>query len=280
MGLGTLYLSRGEDITYHISRTGISGPFVTGTLLLVAGMMLREGKKYSVLFLRPFNSIANEKAMKAFSRKLGSRFTVIALDDGSIPPPSRSVIRLLVALLLLAPASLVLFFVGALVMPTSGGEFRSHAPAILAISAGIFLVRTTWRGITQPQERPVVDSPRSLRRAVLVSRAQSTWGLRMLIRRVVIVKTTDDMWQAAVSGVGNVADIGIIDVSLYSSSIEWELRFLRQSKPTSSLVISSQDAPRQVEVWQSAEPIEFYATSASADKDFERRLRERLTRML
>ncbi len=64
MGLGTLYLSRGEDITYHISRTGISGPFVTGTLLLVAGMMLREGKKYSVLFLRPFNSIANEKAMK------------------------------------------------------------------------------------------------------------------------------------------------------------------------------------------------------------------------
>lgn len=280
MGLGIHYFSQGEDITSHISHSGIAGPFITGTLLLVAGMILREGKKYSVLFLRPFNSIANEKAMNAFSRKLGRRLTVVALDDGSIPPPKWSVIRALVALFVYVPASLVLFFVGALVMPIGESEFATNFPSILALSAAIFLVRAAWRGAVQPQKRLVVDSAQSLTRAVNVSRAQSTWGLRVLFPRVIFIKTNDDMWKAAVAEICNVATLAIIDVSRYSESIDWEVRFLHMSKPTRSLVITSLDGPPPPDQCGFAGPIEKYATSPDSDGAFETRVLERLERML
>jgi hypothetical protein len=279
-GLGGLYNSRGDDILSHISRAAIAGPFITGTLLLVAGMVLREGKKYSVLFLRPFNSVANEKAMRAFSRKLGRRFTAIALDDGAILPAGRSLIRALVALLLLGPASLVLFFIGAILLPMGGSDFGSHLPAILVLLTAIFLVRTAWSGIVQPQKRPVVDSHRALRRAILISRAQSTWGLRMLIPRVIIIKTDDEMWKPTVTEVGKVADVAIIDVSRYGKGIEWEVDYLKASKPTRSLVITSRDAPTPPDQCEFAGPIETYATSPAFDKAFESRLRERLLSML
>jgi len=74
--------------------------------------------------------------MKIFSKKLGRSFTVVALDDGAIPPPRWSVIRGLVGILVFAPGALVLFFVGALVLPTDSKtvaqqSYSGHAGCIV-----------------------------------------------------------------------------------------------------------------------------------------------------
>jgi hypothetical protein len=89
-GLGGLYLNRGDELTDHISRWGIVGPFVAGFGFRFFGFVIREGKKRTLLFLRPFNSIANELTMNSISGRLGSGFTAVALDDGRIPAPRSS----------------------------------------------------------------------------------------------------------------------------------------------------------------------------------------------
>jgi hypothetical protein len=107
-GLGGLYLSRGEDLTDHISSLGIVGPFISGLLMLMGGLSLRDGKKRAILFLRPFNSIANELTMRSILGRIGSRFTAVALDDGTIPCPRSSITDKSAAMFLLVPAGLLL----------------------------------------------------------------------------------------------------------------------------------------------------------------------------
>lgn len=276
MGLGGLYSGRGEDITQRISPMGIIGPFVVGSALLVGGMVLREGRKYSVLFLRPFRSIANEKAMRAFSRRLGRRFTVVALDDGVIPPPERSILRMLVSVFVLAPVSLMLFFVGALVTPMGNRGVANSIPAIVVLSVAMLVARAAWGGMRQPRDRSSVATPWALQQAILKIRALSTWGLRALSPSVVIVKATNDLWPTAVIEIGKVTDLALIDVSRYSGNIEWEIGFLRASKATRSLVIAALESPPPPQECSFAGGVEMYSRSLESDIDFEKRIRGRL----
>ena len=88
------------------------------------------------------------------------------------------------------------------------------------------------------------------------------------------------MWQAAVTSIGRTTDLAIIDVSRYSSSIEWEVNFLTDTKPTRSLVIAAEQSLNVPSQCDFAGPVEEYAVSPASDSAFERRVRERLEAML
>jgi hypothetical protein len=280
-GLGGLYLGRGEDLTDHISRPGIAGPFITGAIALIAGLMFLEGKKSTLLFLRPFNSMANERAIAAFTKRLGGRFSVVALDDGSIPAPTTSAWQVLVALLVLLPAALLLFVVAAVVMLSTGQDSGfSQLWSVLALSGAFALLNTARRAMFPKSNKLRVETANELENAVRRLGTMSSWGLRMLIPRTLIVQTTDAMWQQAVSRFGEIADVAVLDLSRRSKSIEWELSFLRANKSGSAMLISCDVDIETPEHDDTFGPIERYKTGKVRDTAFERRLRLRLDDLL
>lgn len=274
-GLGALYLGRGEELTDNISRGGIAGPFITGTLLILGGFLLVEGKKRSILFLRPFNTIANEKTMYAFAKKLGSSFSVIALDDGTIPAPRSSLREILIALSIFAPAGMILLFVSALVLPMAH-EDGSAVPSILACGVGISLLGTAWRTAVPKSNKFQVSTEKMLAAAVVMVRSFSTWGLRIFFPRSLILQSTDQMWKETVQKIGRTVDLAIIDVSRMSESIEWEMDFLRKHKAGKFLVVRQMEAGLPTIALFDPEAVVTYQYTADADRDFEERLRARL----
>ena len=79
---------------------------------------------------------------------------------------------------------------------------------------------------------------------------------------------------------GKKTDLAIIDVSRYSSSIDWEVRFLTEVKPARSLVIASDDSPTLPLPCEFAGTVVRYSVSPASDLAFEERARARLEAML
>jgi hypothetical protein len=278
-GLGIRYLGRNEEITDHISRLGIVGPFITGALLVLGGFLLIEGKKHLILFLRPFNTIANERIMYAFAKKLGNSFSVIALDDGTIPAPRSCIREKLIALIIFMPAGLTLLFVSALALPM-GHEEGSSLPSILACGVGLSLLRTTWRTAVPKSNKFQVSTERMLESAVAMARNFSTWGLRIFYPRSLILQSTNEMWKEAVEKLGRTADLVIIDISRMSQSIEWEMNFLQKCKAGKFLVACQLDVALPTTAPLDPTSVVTYKHSASVDRDFEKSLHVKLNALL
>ena len=281
---GGLLTMSGQQLTDVFPRIWIAGPFIFGAILVFCGLVLLEGKKRSVLFLRPFNSIGNERAMMVFSRSLGRNFTVVALDDGAIAPPLFSARRMLIGIFVFAPAALALFVVGALVLPSEyeDSSIGGRIPAVLAVLTAITLTRATWRSLTQREKRPLVDNQDRLKNAARMVRALTMWGPRIFAPRMLIVHTTNSMWKAAVSEFGRIADLAIIDISRGSPSIEWELDFLCREKSKRFVIIGSDESfkvGRTPDVGF-VEPYRAGVTSDLEDSEFESRIRNRLEGLL
>jgi hypothetical protein len=244
-GLGALFLSRGEELTDHISRWGIVGPFITGLILLILGFILREGKKRPLLFLRPFNSIINELTMDSIAGRLGSSFTAVALDDGSIPAPKASLGDVAVGLLFYLPTGLLLLLFSAVVLPNSTDKLRNpdlssmgaSFPALFACSLGILAIGKAFRSVFPRSNRLVIDNEKKLAQAVKRIRALSTWAPRMFFPRSLILQSPAERWQESVLRVGEKCEFAVIDLSRISESMNWELSYLKNEKEGKFLVM-------------------------------------------
>lgn len=104
-------LGRGKVIIDFVFQVGVSGPYIWGGVLFFIGIILVEGKKRSVLFLRPFNSYSNNLVVPSFQKKMGRNISIIALDDGEIPSPKYSFLEYLIAIFFLVPFGVLSAFV-------------------------------------------------------------------------------------------------------------------------------------------------------------------------
>jgi hypothetical protein len=228
VGLGNLYAGRDETLSENISRFGIVGPFVTGCVAVLSGILLTEGKKRTVLFLRPFRSGVNDDMMRLFTKKVGRSFTIIALNDGHLSSPRNSIRDKLLAVFIIVPSSVILLFVSAFTMPIAGepSTLMSTLPSLAAGALGVTLIVDGWMRFLRPRRDPnrmEISTERSLVSALSKVRHLSIWRLRWIMSRSLILATSNEMWQPAVYKIGLLVDAVSIDISRSSPNIEWEL---------------------------------------------------------
>ena len=231
-------MSQGIELTDRISRWGIVGPFITGFGLLFLGLVLKEGKKKAMLFLRPFNSIANELAMNAVSSRLGNNITAVALDDGTIPSPRSSFREIFVGIFLFLPVGLLLLLFCAITLPNaidkladpSLSSVEASLPAIISCYFGIFAVGKAFRSLFPKSNKLSVKSDKSLSKGVFRVSALSTWLPRMFIPRSLIIQSSDNYWKKSVEGIGEHCDYAVIDLTRMSESMSWELSYPKTTK--------------------------------------------------
>ncbi len=147
--MGGLYYQQGEELTDQFSRPEIVFPFIIGFAFLSLGFVLREGKKSTLLFLRPFNSIVDDLTMKSISGKIGASFTAVALDNGTMPSARSSLRDRAAALLLFLPAGLFLFFVASVVSPKHNYEksLVMFLPSSILFALAVFVISRAFRCI-------------------------------------------------------------------------------------------------------------------------------------
>jgi hypothetical protein len=277
-GLGGIYADRGKELTDHLSRLGILGPFLFGLILSISGMILREGRKQTVLFLRPFNTISNTATMRAFAGGLGNAFTVVTLDDGEIKTPTYTVADRFVALFVVAPVGLLFLLVSAVVLPAGSPPSPEHIPALLGCAIGVVLIQrglATTFGKRRPQTA-LVSNPTELARAVRTVKALSSWAPRLILPRGIIFQSSHGIWKAAVEQLGAASDLAIIDVSFPSDSIFWELAYLEANKAGRFIVVSCNNEWASLERPPFEAPVELHAGIEQNPREFARRLRKAL----
>jgi hypothetical protein len=275
-GLGARYLERGDELTDKISRWGIVGPFITGFGLLLAGIVLREGKKRSLLFLRPFNSIANEVTMNSMMGRVGRRFTAVALDDGSIPAPSSSLRDVALAFFFFLPAGILMALAAALAMPQGSSSpaeeglqrIAANLPTIFALILALFAFRKTLRSIVPKSNKHVVDTKAKLDITAKKVAGLSTWAPRIFFARSLILQSTDALWKDTVKAIGQRSDFAIIDLSRVSKSVAWELNYLKQEKKGKFAIMAEENARLPTSILKINAPVFRYNGDPSRSRGF------------
>jgi hypothetical protein len=286
-GLDGIYIQQGTELTDVISRWGIVGPFILGVALLFVGFVSYEGSKRRLLFLRPFNSIANELTMRSVSGRLGGSYTAVALDDGVIPAPRSSARDIAVSLFLMFPAGLLLLLFSAVTLPNAGdvvknpelASISASIPAVLSGYFGVLAIGKVWRSLFPKSNKVVADS-----RAKVISVAAhvaglSRWLPRIFVPRSLIVQSTDEHWQDAVTMCGAACDAAIIDLSRQSDSMDWELRYLDQSMHGKFVIMAKSGSVLPTLAEGCGAPIFYYDGNPIYGRQFSRDIRRYLDRL-
>jgi hypothetical protein len=249
-GLGGLYLTQGVELTDRTSRWGIAGPFIAALGLLTLGFVLKEGRKRPLLFLRPFNSLVNELAMNAIAGRLGSTFSAVALDDGSIPAPRSSFGDVFVGLFFFFPTGLLLLLFSAVTLPNEIDKLRNpeletfwaSLPAVIACYFGIAAIRKAFRSLVPKSNKIEIKNDKQL--SIGISRVSklSTWLPRMFLPRSLIIQSSDEYWKKAVEGIAKKCEIAVIDLSRMSDSMSWEIDYLSRRMKGKFVIIAEENA--------------------------------------
>lgn len=220
------------------------------------GYMLAAGRKGIVLFLRRFgNEQLNDAIRELMHSRLRRAFRLVTLDDSSfrrLGPRWRGLF-----LSLVAPAAVCGFvastiaasqrvawselsdgspFGGFLVLMLMIEVFAVAVTAIAALSLAVAAIRAHFTGFRRIEDdgsqADVMARMRSLK-----SRARAP---SIFAPMATIVTTTDQQWQSAVLGLAELSDVVVIDISVPSESICWELEALRPHSAKVVLVAEQQ----------------------------------------
>ncbi|HEU0078086.1 MAG TPA: hypothetical protein VFQ76_10585 [Longimicrobiaceae bacterium] len=231
--------------------------------LLYVGWALFEGRKTPVIYLRRFGSTsANRVITDAIGARLGSAYRVVTLDDLEIQPTYPPRIHVLFSVL--APLVLAVCFVG---ISTYVYELRLRrqysfgarldqglAPMIIELcfgACGIMASIHTWRVIRRSHLR-VVDTQgvREVTKRVL---KLSNWlrGPRLMDSLVTVVRVADSEWKSMVASLLEYTQNVIVDVSVPTTNVLWELEQLSLLRFRQCVIIANRE---QVLGWLDTTP--------------------------
>lgn len=222
------------------------------------------GAKRLVLLLRRFgDQELNAAVLNAFRDAMGRRYRVVTLDDSSFVPvgiPGRIVLTsvasaLAIGFLLGTGSSVAIlpFVIDsqdpdhivweaeiAIVLVLLLAIFIAVVGALLYVAAFLYQRKERLTEVTEPHAlRSVLHSVRDAKRV------QRSLAFAAPLARV--VRVTDALWKEAVIAIGGAADVAIIDVSIPSESIAWELRQMADLG-VPCLVLQRAEGPSEAEV--------------------------------
>jgi hypothetical protein len=229
-------------------------PFAKAVLwlvLLYEGWLLAAGPKFTVLYLRRFRvATAPAVVTAALEQGLSKRYRVVTLDDATFPPLEvpRLYRRLsryggvalwLVVVLVVLAFLLLLYtqfsptlsgFVYGLVLAGTvgvlplGGMFVGFSWMMLVAVAALLLHR--WR--VRKRARILVRCSDDVYRAEALVADLSRWRRRstFLAPQATVVGVTDDLWREVVTRLVRCAHIVLVDISVPSENLDWELALL------------------------------------------------------
>src|ERR1043166_6449843 len=204
-----------------------------------AGLNLMAGRKPTILFLRHFGVDINLVVSRAIASGLGRRFRFVTLDDGRFPALetprlerwlSRLAAPLAVAALLLWTWMLV---PGLARVADYGPELLVETAAMVSFwftGACILLapwLAHLWRVRRRATRSIVTDGDVARVLGDVAAIAGITRRLTMLAPQATVVQVMDTVWQRAVSAGLATVDAVLIDVSVPSPSLQWELEQVR-----------------------------------------------------
>lgn len=206
--------------------------------LFYVGWALFEGRKTPVVYLRQFGSTsANRVISDAIGARLGSAYRVVTLDDLEIQPTYPPRIHVLFSVL--APLVLAVCFVG---ISTYVYELRQRrqytfgagldqglAPMIIELcfgACGIMASVHTWRVFRRSHLKVVdIQGVHEVTKRVL---KLSNWlrGPRLMDSAVTVVRVADSEWKSMVASLLEYTGNVIVDVSIPTPNVLWELEQL------------------------------------------------------
>jgi hypothetical protein len=268
-------------LTSHVSRDprfALLSMGVAVVLLIVGGICLRLGRtrKYAVLYLRRFGYSSGTRVISASTRKaLRKQFRVLTLDDGEFRPVAGPAVQS-VWVALWAPVAVLavgLIASGAFFLRNLFFRPEDWNPAMVMADRGLYGpalfrgfsegVAVTWVWSTiyvwwlghliwrAAQKRRLVSTDADIGRL-------GRWleHLRDRQRRshlsapqTAIATTAHQLWKSTVEHVIGKVDAVLVDVSIPSESLLWELRKLRELDCRSCVLVGDR---RQVEAWLNA----------------------------
>jgi hypothetical protein len=210
--------------------------------LLYIGWALIEGRKMPAIYLRRFGSTsANRVITNAIKARLGSAYRVVTLDDFAIRPtyPPRvqvllSVLAPLVITVLLIGISAYLFELKKLRQGDSSffvglGLALGDAlvPLYIAMCFGTCAILASvhiWR-VFKRSRLQAVDI-RGVHKVIRRVLKLSNWlrGPRLMDSAVTVVRVANSEWKSMVSSLLKYTENVIIDVSIPTSNLLWELQ--------------------------------------------------------
>ena len=230
----------------------IAIPFV----VIYAGLVLAEGRKVSVLYLRRFGRNVNVIGPR-YRRGLGRNIRLITLDDRKFSPSEAPILDRWLSRFVPMVVLALLLVVGALLVgsePLSEGNLGTRLAIVLALAfvTGIAffilfaLLLHAYR--MRHSSRLQVNSAIDLRAMIALARGASAWWSRpaLLGREATVISVSDELWQAAVQALSHHTNVVIVDASDRSAHVEWELNLLR-AEHVPHVMIVERGSPRDAE---------------------------------
>jgi len=259
--LGWLTISLATLLLMVLSEWSDQGPpqsplfsltFLAGAGMWLAGYALSEGRKRVLVFLRPFHlNAANTFTVTLVGRYLRKQFRVVTLDDGNIPAPRVDLRDRALFAVAAIPLLLVMLFVLATFTPQPGEPQTSLSRLNLLVLCGV------WGMLTSPifrtlsaktlKNRFSITTSDDLASARKRTMALAGFSLNVTMPQVTVFQSSDACWRPAVAEMVETSDVVVIDVSLATHNVCWELELLKSQPRRTFAVISSAAAGAMLE---------------------------------
>ena len=302
-GLSFALFAQSEGINYRNSNAGfqILLPISFFSLSLFLSIMFIEGRKRTILFLRPFGMYSNNQAVNLFITKMNDRYSIIALDDGHLLSRKTSFSNVLIALLVLFPMAGCMFFLSALYFPSmsmtyidimsmndrisgfgnqKSNEILTKLPSMIMIAFSLILVRLAFRAFQIRSNVFQISSNKNIKKVTnKVSELSGSWWSHIFSVRSILVQTNSELWKTTVKSLSNYTDFVLIDASKNTKNILWELDYLRKGQSGGYIIIADQDSPNLPEELAMYQNVEYYSGEYGSDMQFVERVVSRVNKL-
>jgi hypothetical protein len=220
--------------------------------LLYFGWALTEGRKTPVIYLRHFGlTHGNRMITDALRGAVGSRYRAITLDDLEIEPTSPP--RLQAVLSIIAPILVAMLLVG---VGAYLDELRPPqlldlhlGPIIITFCVGMCAAMSSvhmWRVSSRSRlhvanERDIMDVTRRV-----VELSHRFRGARLLEPAMTVVRVSSAEWKAMLVALLEYTENVIVDVSVPTGNLLWELRLISGSDFRQCVIVANR---KSIQAW-------------------------------
>jgi hypothetical protein len=226
--------------------------FIFGGAIGLLGYSLVEGRKKTLLFLRPFGvTSANAFTVTLIGAYLRRSLRIVALNDGNLPTPGVHRTSRLLFLVVAIPVMLIMTLLLAIFQPLPG-QGHSAIPKV-----NLLLFYCAWGMFTAPIFRTFnaralrnqfsISSTADLGRAAKRVARVGGFSLNVTTPQVTAFTCSDSLWQQTVAQLVDHADAVVIDLSLATHNLCWELELLKSRPLCRYALISKAPGPGTIE---------------------------------
>ena len=239
---------------WHLGDPDANGAAVyLSFFLLYIGWALIEGRKIPAIYLRRFGSTsANRVITNAIKARLGSAYRVVTLDDFAIRPTYPPRVQVLLSVLAPLVIAVLLIGIDAYLYELQSrqahgflsGLGESFGPLIITWlfgMCGIMALLHLWRVFKRSRMQAVdIRGVHKIIRRVL---KLSNWlrGPRVMDSAVTVVRVADSEWKSMVSSLLKYTENVIIDVSIPTSNLLWELEQISRLDFRQCVIVANRD---------------------------------------